>query len=129
MFSSTKKAKATPTPAPAAAPAAKASDGYDAKSVEALFNSLADPDDPDLLSMEGIGKLCETLDLDPSSDVRVLVLLWRLGATSKPGAITKQEFMQGFQNLKVGNLKKLTTLIPSFDPGFLERGEFRGKLL
>ena len=126
MFSTSKKGKPTPA-APAPASAAKTTDGYDSKAVEALFDTLVDPEDPDLLAMDGIGKLCEQLGLDPSTDVRVLVLLWKLGAISKPGYITKQEFMQGFQNLKAGSVKKLSSLLPSFDPGFLDRAEFRGE--
>lgn len=120
MFSS-KKAK------PAAAPPAPSkSDKFDAKAVEELFETLADPDDPELVSMEGIGKLSVSLGLDPSTDVRVLVLVWKLGGVSKPGAITKAEFVKGFQTLQASSVDKLKTLLPSFDPGFLDRTEFRG---
>ena len=66
--------------------------------VLAIFTSLLDEDcdDPDALYMEDIVKLCEQLGIqDPSSDIRVLVMLWKLGAQSKPGCITKDEFTKG----------------------------------
>lgn len=121
MFSSKKAKPAAAPPAPA-----KSSDKFDPKAVEELFESLADPDDPELVSMEGISKLAESLGLDPASDVRVLVLVWKLGGVSKPGAITKVEFMKGFQTLQASSVDKLKTLLPSFDPGFLDRAVFRG---
>ncbi len=124
MFSSKKVAKKD-TPAPVAASSGK----FDPKAADGLYESLMDPDDPDLLSMEGISKLCESLDLDPSSDVRVLVLLWKLGATSKPGNITRTEFTTGLQKLQASNVDKLKSLLPSLDPGFLDRAQFRGTFL
>ena len=120
MFSSKKVAKQE-------TPAAAASSKFDSKAVDALYESLMDPEDPDMLSMEGISTLCESLGLDPSSDVRVLVLLWKLGASSKPGNITKAEFSSGFQKLQVSSVEKLKTMLPSLDPGFLDVSEFRGK--
>lgn len=90
-----------------------------------LFNSFADDDDPEIISMEGISKLGEQLEMDPSSDVRLLVLLWKLGALSKPGSITKTEFLNGMKKLKKDSIKGLKSITPSFDLGFLERQEFR----
>ena len=56
-----------------------------------LFESYKDEDDPTAMNMEGISKLCEEIDIDPLEDIRVLVLLWKLNATEKPGHITKDE--------------------------------------
>ena len=122
MFSSKKKAT------PASAPAPASSGKFDPKAAEELFTSLADPDDPDMLYMDGISVLCEQLGLDPATDVRVLVMLWKLGATSKPGCITRTEFVAGLQKLQTSDVNKLKTLLPSFDPGFLDKPEFRGNL-
>jgi hypothetical protein len=118
MFSSSKKGKKEKAPAKVV--------GYDAAVAEALFDAFVDdPDDPDLLSMEGIGSLCEKLDIDPSADVRVLVLLWKLGATSKPGHVTRKEFLAGCCKLKASSVEALSGLLPALDPGFLDRPEFR----
>ena len=96
--------------------------------LDKLFSTYTDEDDPDTITMDGISKLCEDLGLDPSSDVRVLGLLWKLGSSSKPGIITKIEFINGMKNLKKNCIKGLIEILPSFDPGFLDRSEFRGKL-
>jgi hypothetical protein len=102
---------------------------FNATAAEDLFNNLCDPDDPDEVTMEGIGKLCEMLEIDPAADVRGLVLMWKLGAVSKPGQISREEYMRGMQNLGVSDLNGLRGILPSFDPGFLERSEFRGIFL
>lgn len=93
--------------------------------VLALFNSLADPEDPEIISLEGLQALGEKVDLDASSDVKFLVLLWRLGANSKPGCITRTEFIQGMRTMRKESLESLKQMAPSCDPGFLERNEFR----
>lgn len=135
LFGSSKKSKK----AAAAAPAAPSSSSIDVTNdaILATYNALLESTgsedseeylDPDLLTMEHIGKLCEQLNVDPSADVRVLVMLWRLGAVSTPGCITKTEFIAGFRKLRVSSLAELRSQLPSFDPGFLEKTEFRGEL-
>jgi len=105
-------------------PSAKS--GFNKAAAEALFDSLVDdPDDPDVLSMEGISTLCDQLNLDPGSDVRVLVLLWKLGAISKPGHVMKGEFIAGCEKMNASSIEELTALLPTLDPGFLDRAEFR----
>lgn len=134
LFGSSKKSKKAAAAAPAA-PSSSIDATNDAilATYNALLQSTGSEDsedylDPDLLTMEHIGKLCEQLNVDPSADVRVLVMLWRLGALSTPGCITKAEFIAGFRKLKVSSLAELRSQLPSFDPGFLEKTEFRGEL-
>jgi len=132
LFGSSKKSKKA-----AAVPAAPSSSSDATNdSILATYNALLQSSgsedsedylDPDLLTMEHIGKLCEELNVDPSSDVRVLVMLWRLGAVTTPGCITKAEFMAGFRKLRLSSLTELRSQLPSFDPGFLEKTEFRGE--
>eukprot|EP00536_Pseudo-nitzschia_multiseries_P008340 jgi/Psemu1/287723/fgenesh1_pg.210_\ len=75
--------------------------------------------------MDGIVKMCEQLDIDPESDVRILVLLWKLGSKEKPGQITKEEFMGGCSDIAVDSMEKLKGLLPSLDTGFLDHDEFK----
>mmetsp|Transcript_10112 Transcript_10112/g.10200 ORF Transcript_10112/g.10200 Transcript_10112/m.10200 type:complete len:224 (-) Transcript_10112:633-1304(-) len=89
------------------------------------YRTYSDPDDPDCMTMEGIGKLCEDLGIDPQSDVRILVLLWRLGAVSTPGQISKEEFMTGMRAMGLSNLEGIRSALPSLDPGFLEHSKFK----
>ena len=94
-----------------------------------IFDRHADVEDPESMAMDGIGTLCESLGLDASSDVKALVLVWRLGAVSKPGLITKSEFISGMEALRKDSIAGLVQIVPSLDPGFLDRAEFRGSIL
>lgn len=100
---------------------------FDTAAAEKFFGSYADEEDPEIISMEGIAKICESMEIDPSSDVRCLVMMWKLGANAKPGQISKEEFVKGCEKLNVTDANGLKALLPTFDPGFLDRQEFRGK--
>jgi len=98
--------------------------------LEAMYADLCDPDNPAEIPMEGISKLCDMLDIDATADVRALVLCWKIigewnNASSKPGCISKQEFIKGMKRLGKESAAGLAQLLPSFDPGFLEEKEFR----
>lgn len=101
---------------------------FDADRAKVFFDSLAESDDPEIIGMEGIGKLCTQLNIDPNTDVRILVLMWKLGAISKPGCITRDECMKGLKKLNRSNAIGITVILPSLDPGFLDRNEFRGNV-
>ena len=72
----------------------------------------------------GICRLCEKLDMDPLEDVRVLVLLWKMGANKKPAEIQREEWMAGCRRLNLYSLEKFRALLPGLDTGFLDREEF-----
>jgi Cullin binding len=112
--------------APKSATAKKGKGSVDEKAVEDLFNSFADEIDPDAMTMDGISTFAEKLDMDPSSDVRLLVLLWKMNAVSKPGTVLRKEFVNGMMNVfGKDSIEGLKSAVPSLDPGFLERSEFR----
>ena len=90
-----------------------------------MFEEIADSEDQTVASMEGICTLCEKLDIDPLEDIRVLVLLWKLGSKEKPAQITKDEWLSGCNKLQVDSLKKLKDLLPSLETGFLDQTEFK----
>lgn len=96
----------------------------------ACFEALKDPEIQNpVISMDGIIDLCEQLELDPSTDVRVLVMVWRLQNDSKakrnPSEITQEDFVSGMAKMGCSNVAGLATQLPNFDPGFLEATEFR----
>lgn len=97
----------------------------DEEAAEKLFADIADEDDASAAGMEGISTLCEKLEIDPLEDVRILVLLWKLGSKEKPAQISKEEWMAGCQKLQLDSLEKFKALLPSLDTGFLDRMEFR----
>ena len=102
------------------------SGGINETSAEKIFNDmLADEDDPHVAGMEGISKLCEELDIDPLEDIRVLVLLWKLGANDKPAQINKEEWMMGCQKLQADSIAKFKSILPSLDTGFLDQTAFK----
>ena len=111
---------------PKAPPVISQDPSFDTDRAKAFFDSLAESDDPDIIDMEGIGKLCTQLNIDPNTDVRILVLMWKLGAVSKPGCITREECMKGLKKLNRSNAYGISVILPSLDPGFLDRNEFRG---
>ena len=98
----------------------------DEEAIEILFNSLADEDDPECMNMDGIASLSEMLEMDPTADVRLLVLLWKMAAISKPGQVTKKEFTIGMTSVfKKDSVEGLKSILTSLDPGFLEKAPFR----
>lgn len=90
-----------------------------------IFATISDDDDPNVASMEGICKLCEELQLDPIEDIRILVLMWKMGANGKPGQITKTEWTDGCTKLHIESMEKLKTVLPGLETGFLDNSEFR----
>jgi len=97
----------------------------DEEAAETIFASIADEDDPTTAGLEGISDLCDSLGIDPLEDIRVLVLLWKMGSKEKPAQITKEEWMAGCKKLQVDSIEKFKALLPSLDTGFLDRAEFR----
>ncbi len=109
------------------APPATKKKVVDPTKLEELFAQFADEEDPDVAYFEGIAKFCEMIGLDATSDIRTLVLLWKMEIpVVKPGQMTKTDFVNGMTKLNVGDISAVQNLIPSLDPGFLERQEFRG---
>jgi hypothetical protein len=75
----------------------------------------------------GIAMLGEKLGLDVETDLRIIVLLWKTGA-SKPGTLTKTEFMEACKNgtLPIENgWSSVKEMLPRLDIGFLTGNEFK----
>ena len=98
---------------------------FDETATENLFAELADEEDPTVIEMDGIATLCEKLDVDPETDIRILVLLWKLGSKEKPAQISKDEFMSGCYDHQLDSIEKFKTFLPSLDTGFLDQEEFK----
>ena len=95
--------------------------------VSALFTkySSLDASDPFAIGMEGIASLCDDVGVDPTEDVRSLVLLWRLGASSKPGQISQAEWAEGMKKNGVDSIDSIKTILPSLDTGFMLPQDFK----
>jgi hypothetical protein len=92
---------------------------------EKLFQEIADEDDPTVAGMEGISQICDQLEIDPLEDIRILVLLWKLGSKEKPAQISKEEWISGCHKLQVDSIAKFQSILPSLDTGFLDHLEFK----
>lgn len=71
--------------------------------------------------------LGEKLELDVETDIRIIVLLWKMGA-SKPGALTKTEFVEACKNGTVSvenGWHSIKEMLPRLDIGFLTGSEFK----
>lgn len=98
----------------------------EAAALQIFDDTLAESDDDTVATMDGISKLCELLEIDPFEDIRILVLLWKMGAgNEKPQHVTKNEWKDGCEKLNADSLDKLKEMLPSLDTGFLEATEFR----
>jgi hypothetical protein len=53
------------------------------------------------------------LGIDPETDVRTLVLAWKLKSKERPGEIKLEEFIEGMQEIGVNSVAGLKSIIPS----------------
>ncbi len=92
-----------------------------------LFREFADPEEPSRINIEGISRLADAIGL-PIDDVKLLALMWKLGAKEKPASISEEEFVNGcmnFNGLSSVSVDALKSVVPILDPGFLEGSEFK----
>jgi hypothetical protein len=78
--------------------------------LNALFNEFTDEDDSEVITSEGIEKICNQVGIsDSSEDVRALVLCWKLGAYSqepfRPGCIKRTEFCGAMKTMRKDSVK------------------------
>jgi len=103
-----------------------ANSNFDAAGATALFNKYVDAEeDPFIVDMDGISTLCDDLNLDPTSDIRVLVLMFKLGANAKPGEISQSEWNSGMSDLSCGSIEDVKSRLAGMDTGFMEHSEFK----
>ncbi|MFT4603127.1 MAG: hypothetical protein ACI857_003314 [Arenicella sp.] len=61
----------------------------------------------DSLYIEGVQKICEEMNIDPSKDAEILVLVY-FCECYEYGEITKTEFKKGIEKLHCDSLKSFT---------------------
>jgi len=59
----------------------------------------------------------QKLGIDATEDVRILVLLWKMGCKEKPGTITREEFLSGMAQLEVESWDELKAQLPTCEIG------------
>ncbi|KAH8062421.1 hypothetical protein JL722_3339 [Aureococcus anophagefferens] len=88
---------------------------YDAAAIQALFDTWADDVEGGAMGMDGLVDLCGALEIDPASDVRLLALLWRLGA-KQPALILREEWAEGMAAIGCDSLEKLKAYVEALEP-------------
>lgn len=99
--------------------------GINESSADKMFDEICDEEDPSTAGMEGIFKLGEKLSMDATEDIRILVLLWKMGCNEKPAEISRGEWMKGCNSLGVDSWEALEKQVPSLDTGFLDQTTFK----
>nr|XP_002129309.2 DCN1-like protein 1 [Ciona intestinalis] len=93
------------------------------RKLEALFNALKDPLDPDKVGVEGISKFCEELQVEPTSRI-VLIIAWKFRAATQC-EFTKKEFFEGMMELGCDDLSKLRIKLPVLANEITDKNKFR----
>lgn len=89
---------------------------------EQLYQRYKDPD-ADIVLVDGISRLCEDLEVEPS-DVAMLVLSWHMGAATMC-EFTREEFLSGLQSLGVDSVQKLKAAVPALRAELKDEKKFR----
>ncbi|XP_039263752.1 DCN1-like protein 1 [Styela clava] len=95
----------------------------DRRRIEALYNRLRDPQDPDKIGVEGITKFLEELQLDPTSRL-VLIIAWKFKAAVQC-EFTRAEFINGMIELSVDDLEKLRWMLPNLETEIADKAKFK----
>lgn len=94
----------------------------DPRKLEQLFVRYKDAHN-DMILGEGVGRLCEDLQVDPS-DVVTLVLSWHFQAATMC-EFSHQEFLHGMQTLGVDTIAGLRALLPAMRAELKDEYKFR----
>merc|ERR1712193_33073 len=81
------------------------------RKIAALFDKYKEPNDPKKIGIDGIERLCQDLELDPTS-IRVLILAWKLKAATQC-EFSNKEFCEGLERLRCDDIKKHKKKMPN----------------
>lgn len=95
----------------------------DRKKIEALYSKYKDPAETDKISMEGVVRLLEDLQLDPGSRL-VLLLAWKFQAAVQC-EFTHEEFVFGMTEIGCDTLEKLRNKLPSLEKDIQDVNKFK----
>lgn len=101
---------------------ATASGGIDPRAIESLFDKYKDQDE-NIIMADGIGKLCEDLEVAPE-DIVTLVISWHMNAATMC-EFTKEEFTQGLVKLNADSVDKIKKKLPELRAELRDPEKFR----
>lgn len=95
----------------------------DTEELERLFDKYKAEHEPTKILAEGVGALCEDLEVDPS-DIAVLVMAHDMGAKTMC-EFTRDEFVGGLAAMGVANLAALKERLPDMRTSLQRQAVFR----
>lgn len=95
----------------------------DRKRIEQMFNKYRDPSDPQRITTDGIIAFLNDLQLSPESKL-VLIIAWRFKAETQC-EFTRDEFMNGVQQLGVDSIEKLKQKLPVLETELSDPMKFK----
>jgi len=103
---------------------ASSAGSIDKRKIHALFDKYKDPSEsPAKIGLDGVERLCEDLELDPTS-VRILILAWKLKA-AKQCEFSQNEFCDGLERLRCDEIKKLKKILPRIEQELDDNAKFK----
>lgn len=95
----------------------------DKKKLESLYNRYKDPNEPEKITVDGIMKFLEDLNLPPESKL-VLIIAWKFKAATQC-EFTKEEFINGMTELGCDSIDKLKARLPTLDNELRDNFKFK----
>lgn len=95
----------------------------DRKKLETLYSRYKDPQEPDKITLDGVVRLLEDLQLDPSSRL-VLLMAWKFQAAAQC-RFSHDEFVNGMIDLGCDSVDKLRNKLPSLEKEIQDPVKFK----
>nr|CAG4645805.1 EOG090X0DAO [Lynceus sp. MCZ IZ 141354] len=95
----------------------------DRKKIEQLFNTYKDPSEQDKILADGIVKFLEDLNLNPDSQL-VLLIAWKFKAATQC-VFTKDEFVMGMLELGCDSIERLKAKLPYLEAEIQDPNKFK----
>lgn len=95
----------------------------DRKKIEQLFAKYRDQQESNKITVDGVMKFLEDLNLSPES-ILVLIIAWKCKAAVQC-EFTKEEFTTGFIELGADSIEKLKAKLPSFEAEIKDLNKFK----
>ncbi|KAJ8969827.1 hypothetical protein NQ317_019534 [Molorchus minor] len=95
----------------------------DKKKLETLYNRYKDPNEPDKITVDGIMKFLDDLNLPPESKL-VLIIAWKFKAATQC-EFSRDEFINGMTELGCDNIDKLKARLPALENELKDSYKFK----
>jgi len=105
------------------APSKSSSSSANSSKLESLYRKYRDPSESDKIATDGVIKLFQDLEVDPTTE-KVLILAWKWDAKTQ-GEFTKDEFMEGMKDMKCDSIDKLKSKMKTLENDIKDENSFQ----